>query len=303
MVVKLEEPSALFDLQHYAVIEIKGADALEFLSSQFTNDLKKLRQNFSSLATWCSIKGRVLYSFRIWRDQNSFILILPSVHTESFLKRLKMYILRAKVDPELLSDSCVSGLICKENIAPNPDYPQYDNEYVKLEDRTFIKLPAPVSRYLIITTAKKSQTGTHESTTDLNQWQRLDIMAGIPEILPETSDKFLPQMLNMEHLGGLSFQKGCYPGQEIVARVKYRGELKKQLYKAVITTTCKVVPGMTLVSDLNDQETSVGTIINVANFGNDRFLILVVMTISCINNPDIILKDDPHSVFSVLTEQ
>lgn len=303
MVVKLEEPLPFVDLQHYAVIEIKGADALEFLSSQFTNDLKKLRQNFSSLATWCSIKGRVLYSFRIWRDQDSFILILPSVHTDSFLKRLKMYILRSQVTQELLSDARVFGLICKENTAPITEYPQNDNEYVKHEHRTLIKLPAPVPRYLIITTTDKTKTGTQEISTDLNQWQHLDIMAGIPEILPETSDKFLPQMLNMEHLGGLSFQKGCYPGQEIVARVKYRGELKKQLYKAVISTTCKVVPGMTLVSEQNNLETGVGTVVNAASFGVDRFLLLVVMTISCINDSDIKLKDDPSSVFSLLTEQ
>lgn len=303
MVSTVDEPLPFIDLCHYAVIEVKGADALEFLTSQFTNDLKKLQQNYSNLATWCSIKGRVLYSLRIWRDQDKFILILPTVHTDSFLKRMKMYILRSQVTLEQLTDARVFGLICKENTGPIPEYPQNDNEYLKLDDRTVIKLPAPVPRYLIITSADKVQTETDKITTNLNQWQRLDIMAGIPEILPETSDKFLPQMLNMEQLGGLSFQKGCYPGQEIVARVRYRGELKKQLYKAVIATSCKVVPGMTLISGQNDLETGVGTIVNAVSFGVNRYLLLVVMTISCINNSEIRLIDDPDSVLSLLTEQ
>ncbi len=290
--IKPPEETQLIKLDQYDLIEIKGKDAREFLNNQFTNDLKTLPENESSLGAWCSIKGRVLYTFRIWFENETFWLILPSVQTESFLKKLKMFVFRSDVMIDQIHDKNVYGLYGKESDQFLKNIPDNDNAFVRNEDDLVIKIPALIPRYLII-----SENENFETTDKNNSWKLLDIMAGIPEILPETADQFLPQMLDLENLGGLSFQKGCYPGQEIVARVKYRGELKKQLYQAHVETSIKVEAGSILVT-ANDDQALAGHIVNAVQLKeNNRangtnWKILAVINIASATDNNIQLKED-----------
>ncbi len=289
----------LIRFDHYDVIDIKGAEALEFLHSQFTNDLKNLPVNSSSLGAWCSPKGRVLYTFRIWHEGETFHLVLPSSQTESFLKRLKMYILRADVEAEVSAAKIVYGLSGKNSIQLIKNAPEDDNAIQHSDENTFIKIPSSVSRYLIISENNNLQLGSLSVSADqkkgFDHWRLLDIISGIPEILPETADKFLPQMLDLEELGGLSFQKGCYPGQEIVARVKYRGELKKQLYKASLSTSNEIQPGASLVVSNDETETLAGNLVNIAHVDDNKWAVLAVINIKSTINDSIKLQDDKES--------
>lgn len=294
------EETRLTNLDNYSVIHITGNDSLEFLSNQFTNDLKSLKENFSSLGAWCSVKGRVLYLFRIWRqggdEGDDFFLMLPRAHTESFLKRLRMFILRADVKAELADDFHIFGLSGKEADGVLGSHPDQDNEVRLNSADSIIKLPAPVPRYLVITKDASFKAGAVETSSDKNTWQLLDIMAGIAEIWPDTSDKFLPQMLNLETLGGLSFQKGCYPGQEIVARVKYRGELKKQLYQATVNTDQDILPGASLLAVDSDSDNSVGLVVSSASLSKGSKALLAVIDIKMANVKSIRLSDDSEAV-------
>ncbi len=284
--IKLPEETQLSKLDQYDLIEIKGKDAREFLNNQFTNDLKTLSENKSSLGAWCSIKGRVLYTFRIWFENETFWLMLPSVQTESFLKKLKMFVFRSDVTIDQTHDKNVYGLYGKKSAQFLKNVPGNDNAFVENENDLVIKIPAPIPRYLII-----SENENLEATEACNNWKLLDIMAGIPEILPETADQFLPQMLDLENLGGLSFQKGCYPGQEIVARVRYRGELKQQLYQAHVETKLQLEAGSVLITANGDQ-TLAGHIINTVQLEEDNWKILAVINIASATDNNIQLKED-----------
>ena len=282
--ITLPEETNLNKLDQYDLIEIKGKDAREFLNNQFTNDLKTLSENESCLGAWCSIKGRVLYTFRIWFENETFWLLLPSVQTETFLKKLKMFIFRSDVTIDQNHDKYVYGLSGKDAEQFLDNTPESDNAFVKNEDDLVIKIPSPTPRFMIISNNEKTEAGS-------SNWSLLDIMAGIPEILPETADQFLPQMLDLENLGGLSFQKGCYPGQEIVARVKYRGELKQQLYTARVETNLQIKAGAALVT-ASDKQVLAGHIISAVQLDENNWALLAVINIAAAMNNKIYLKED-----------
>lgn len=297
MTLAVDDKQPIVQLPGTTLLRITGTDALEFLSNQFTNNLKALKPGMTSLGTWCSPKGRVLYSFRIWQDEDAYYLHLPAdCDVDAMLKRLRMFVLRADVVIEEETQAQCFGLICNNCKDRFTDLPGEDNAMNKRGETTLIKLPGTVKRYLIITPDAPDFefSDNHDA---LALWHRHNIVAGIPEITRATSDDFLPQMLDMEHLGGLSFQKGCYPGQEIVARVKYRGELKKMLYKAVIKSSNPVIAGMDLQADFDGQASTVGTVINAAEFGSGRYLVLAVMGIEHAQRTGIQLKTDTNSTF------
>ena len=290
--IKLPEETNLIKLDQYDLIEIKGKDAREFLNNQFTNDLKSLSENESSLGAWCSIKGRVLYTFRIWCENESFSLLLPSVQTESFLKKLRMFILRSDVTIDQNQDKFVYGLSGNKTDQLPENIPENNHSLINSDNDLVIGIPAPIPRFIIISDHEKNEHGSTDN------WRLLDILAGIPEVLPKTADMFLPQMLDLENLGGLSFQKGCYPGQEIVARVKYRGELKKQLYKARTKTSNRIEAGAALVIT-NDGQTLAGHIVSAALLDENNWAVLAAINISAAMNDKISLKEDNSAILQL----
>lgn len=295
MSIAVDDKQPIVRLANYTLIKIGGEEAQTFLSNQFTNNLNSLKAGYSSLSTWCSPKGRVLYSFRMWQDDGVFYILLAG-DSDAFIKRLRMFVLRAKVTVDVVPDTQFFGLVCNNCKDRFAELPATDNAFIHTAGHTIIKVPGSVKRFLIVTDTTVDFDFTDDASAK-ELWTRHDIMAGIPEISSETTEQFLPQMLDMEHLGGLSFQKGCYPGQEIVARVKYRGELKKSLYKAVIQTNQPVLPGMDLQVSIDKQISTAGTVVNAAEFGHHRYLVLAVMNIASVQNKHIRLKSDPASTF------
>lgn len=292
--------SNLIKLDQYDLIAVNGEDALDFLHNQFTNDLKKLAKNTCSIAAWCSVKGRVLYSFRIWRTDEGFNLLLSADQTESFLKKLRMFIFRSKVSIEVLEEQFVYGLYGDNSEAALSIETSLDENQALIDSElTIIKLPARTSRYLLISSDNEQQTSlTVDQTSSASDWHCFDIEAEIIEIHPETSDLFLPQMLNLEKLGGLSFQKGCYPGQEIVARVKYRGELKKQLYRAEINSAETVSEGTAIV--IGEGQQLSGHVVNcIKSDVSGHWVALVVINIKDADSAELRLKDQSTSSCSI----
>jgi tRNA-modifying protein YgfZ len=212
-------------LSHWGVIRATGADAASFLHSQLTNDFASLGAHQARLAGYCSAKGRLLASFIAWKSAPDEILlachasVLPAT-----LKRLSMFVLRAKCKLSDASaelplvgvvgdDALVSGLAT----------------WGKRDDagRQVIRLPdaAGVTRALVA-----SPMADMPLELPLAAWQWLDVQSGVPAIEFATVEQFVPQMLNFELVGGVNFQKGCYPGQEIVARAQYRGTVKRRTF-------------------------------------------------------------------------
>jgi folate-binding protein YgfZ len=224
----LSEPAPLQGaarLSHWGVIRASGADAASFLHSQLTNDFASLSGTQARLAGYCSAKGRLLASFIAWKSAPDEILlachasVLPAT-----LKRLSMFVLRAKCK---LSDA--SAEMPLYGIAGDDVRVAGLDVWGKRDDGAaqVIRLPdaAGVKRVLLA-----SPAADMPAALPLPAWQWLEVQSGVPTIEGATVEQFVPQMLNFELVGGVNFQKGCYPGQEIVARAQYRGTVKRRTF-------------------------------------------------------------------------
>ena len=230
---------------HLANLEISGADARAFLHNQFTSDVKSLQVGQAQLSAWCTAKGRIVANFILYPlasvdSGEVFRLLLPPELLPN-IKGLEKYILRSKVKLTRLSDTVgqlgLSGAKAADTLTalglPVPNAPlavatQDATSIIRLPDGRFI-LSAPEKNLHEFWQQLSSQPQIQAaSQTD---WEWLDIQAALPWITDTTTEAFVPQMLDFEKMGGVSFTKGCYPGQEIVARSQYLGQVKRHLYR------------------------------------------------------------------------
>ncbi len=281
--------NVLADLSDLSLIRARGADTQNFLNGQLSNDLRRLDVTHSQLAAWCSPKGRMLVIFRLLRRGDDTLLQLPTSLLEPTLKRLRMFVLRAKVTLESAEDELVSFGIS----GPGAEKLLHDatgfvpgeiNGSETRDEITIARLPGPHPRFEIIApveVAKKTWNGLKDKTRPVGPpvWAWLDIMAGIPGVHPETSEAFVPQMANLELVGGVNFKKGCYPGQEIVARMQYLGKLKQRMYRAHVESGDLPRPGDDIFApDFPGQ--SAGTVVTAQPAPDNGFDLLAVIQIS-----------------------
>ena len=231
------------NLDDYGLIKVEGDDAETFLHAQFSNDLQQgVSETTSQLSAYCSPKGRVLALFRIFKANNSYYLSMPHELIEATHKRLSMFVLMSKVTLTDVSDSIgqlgVSGPNSEQKLmAMAGQPPESIDKVVTNENISIIKIPGPHPRFQIVGPAKEikslnNKLGTFVAEVSANAWQLLDIHAAIPVIKQANVEAFVPQMINLQAINGLSFKKGCYPGQEVVARMQYLGKLKRRMYLA-----------------------------------------------------------------------
>ncbi len=234
-----KQHTVVVPLTHLALIEATGEDAKSFLHSQLTSDVNHLGNGQAQHAGWCTAKGRMQASFLTWQRDGRYFLALSADLQEATQKRLQMFVLRAKVKLSALTDSTVmlgiSGPQANEALAdaglPCPDAPlataQQDETTVIRLDASRLIVIAPESAMAALwqkLTIKARPAGTLA-------WRWLDIQAAFPLVTLATKEEFVPQMADFEKIGGVSFHKGCYPGQEVVARTQYLGKVKRHLYR------------------------------------------------------------------------
>lgn len=269
------------DLPYLSIIEISGDDVESFLNGQFTINIGNITEHQLQFSAWCNPKGQVKTTFYIYRHADNFYILLPEVLKVSFLKQLGMYILRADVQLTDQSNSlAMIGLSLEKSDVGQSDLLNQlpDNLAVLPLAATEAELSSMQSRYIIVADNEQAESVRNTLTeqladTDSSAWKLLDIQAGIPWLTPETSEKFLPQMLNLDLMGALDYQKGCYPGQEIIARLHYRGELKRNLYLATCTSKETPGPGASIVSSANK---TVGTAIQAQIEVETTYLLAVI---------------------------
>lgn len=233
------QQTVLVPLTHLGLIEADGEEAKSFLHSQFTSDINHLADGQAQHAGWCSAKGRMQASFLAWRDGGRYRLMLAADLQEVSQKRLQMFVLRAKVKLAALTDSTIllglSGPQAPEALAdaalPCPD----DAMTTVIADGiTVIRLDA--GRFIIAApesaaAALWQKLSVKARPAGVPVWRWLDIQAAYPLVTLATKEEFVPQMADFEKIGGVSFHKGCYPGQEIVARTQYLGKVKRHLFR------------------------------------------------------------------------
>ena len=218
--------NCMADLSHYSVMEVSGDDATEFLQGQLTNDIKQIDAKHSQLSAYCTPKGRILSIFRLWKRDDSYLLTLPSESKEALISRLRMYVLRSKVifkESELVHIGLAGPDIPALLRNRFEQLPQSADESMAQDDITITRIAGIGPRFEVIgkeagITALWESLKPEVTQVGSHAWAWGDIVSGVPIITAESSEAFVPQMVNLELLNGVNFKKGCYPGQEIVAR-------------------------------------------------------------------------------------
>ncbi len=241
------QDTVLADVSQFSTLRVSGDDAQSFLQNLLSNDIREVSTTQAQFSSFNSAKGRMLATFLISREGDDYLLQLPASLTEIMRKKLSMYVLRAKVKiTDISNDLIILGIsgisapqILQEQgcalpesvlgVSQNPSA-----SVIKYSDTRFgINVHPEQAEALWLSLC------TQATPVGSGYWDWLNIRAGLPVILPATQEQFVPQMANFDLIGGINFKKGCYPGQEIVARMHYLGKLKRRMYLAHVDSTAK----------------------------------------------------------------
>lgn len=299
----------IYPVAHLAILTVSGKDAAKFLQGQVTCNVNEVTETKCSPGALCNPKGRAITTFLLVKSGEAFLMVLPEELLEPIKKRLQMYVLRSDV---ALTDSsgqlCLIGL-CQPGTEAGPLFGTTRQEVI-----TINLSAAEQNRYLVIAEADKAialwsdRTGNQGFQPECSdQWRYLDIISGIPWLTTETSEEFIPQMLNLDLLGGISFNKGCYTGQEIVARTHFLGKAKRALFLAECDTPSTPEPNSIIIDDSAGTEQMTGKVLLAQRFraaqGNGETLckMLIVLQVADSDTHSLKLKDPNQTKINLLT--
>jgi folate-binding protein YgfZ len=270
------ERGAYLPLTQFGVIDVHGDDAASFLHGQLTNDVQHLDAATARLAGYCSAKGRLLASFLTWRTGDAIRLLVSKDLQAAVQKRLSMFVLRAKAKLADASDALAvvgfagdvrSALAQVFDALPDAVHVQVDGPAGSL-----IRVPDALGRTRYLWVGPRAEIDARLPKLDgaLTRvspavWDWLDIRAGEPRITQPVVEQFVPQMVNFDVLGGVNFRKGCYPGQEIVARSQYRGTIKRRMALANLAGELPDVRAGSELFHSDDPGQPCGQIVNAAS--------------------------------------
>ncbi len=283
---------AKISLTDYAVVRLSGADAKDFMQAQFTGDLGLLSHSRHLLTSWCAPQGRVLHTFYLFEFGGDFYVLIDASAAAQFMQRLSLFVLRAAVTLE--DDTAawhVWGFVAEPHRAlPKalPETPSFGAQYRLSAHCVALSIGVLTPRY-IVCEPRDEDTRCGETDDDAAldwpAWRALDLRDGLPiSLAPQLSGEFLPQELNLDLLAGLSFEKGCFPGQEIVARVKYRGALKRRMLLATGTGSVPE-PGARITHPDDARGRSRGQIVAAVRDAHQGHRLLAVVETAALNAP------------------
>ena len=273
--------TVIVPLTHLALIEAAGEEAKAFLHSQFTSDVNHLADGQAQHAGWCSAKGRMQASFVLWHTADNYHLLLAADLLEATLKRLKMFVLRAKVTLAAADEQVLLGLSGPQAAEALADAglsaPADVLQTRAANGCTVLRLDA--GRFIVAASAAAAPSLWQKLTVKARPagtpaWRWLDIQAAFPLVTLATKEEFVPQMADFEKIGGISFHKGCYPGQEVVARTQYLGKVKRHLYR--LSSGVPLQAGDDLFSPENLDQAS-GKVMSAAPTPDGGFIALAVV--------------------------
>ncbi|WP_439879336.1 CAF17-like 4Fe-4S cluster assembly/insertion protein YgfZ [Pseudomonas prosekii] len=283
--------SAFFcTLSHEGVLAVRGADAGKFLQGQLTCNINYLSDNLSSLGARCTQKGRMQSSFRILLESDGVLLAMATELLEPQLADLKKYAVfsKSKLTDESAAwvrfgldhgDAALSSL--------GFELPADTDSVVRNDGLIAIRVSPQRAELWVAADQAASIKGKLAALLaegELNQWLLGQIRAGIGQVMPSTRELFIPQMLNLQAVGGVSFKKGCYTGQEIVARMQYLGKLKRRLYRLQLDGSELPEPGTQLFAPTHNS--SIGEVV-IAARGEENIELLAVLQAEAAESGDI----------------
>lgn len=276
------------DLSGIGLIKVAGEDATDFLQSQLTNDISLVTESQAQLSAWCNPKGRTIATFLIHKRGDAYYLSLSADLMENVLKKLRMYVLRSKVELEDVTGSVVHFGTAGSHIDQDwddccdGDLPTDDYGANVIGNLSIIKIPGEVSRYELFGDLEDSsrlwqKLNVRAAPVSAVSWSYLNIASGLPMVTLQSSEVWIPQMLNLQIINGVSFKKGCFPGQEVVARLKYLGKNKRRVYRVGFATD--QVPAVGELVVVEGGETEAGKILNAELNPDGKLEALAVLRI------------------------
>ncbi len=288
-----QDHAVVIELSAFGVLRVAGPDAAAFLQGQLTSDVIELAPGASQYAAWCSPKGRMLANFVVSRiDDSSFEVMLPAALAANIHKRLGMFVLRSKLTIVDASSTTVrlgvAGLSAAAAVQQVFGAMPAMHRRAVTSEASLMALPG--GRFVVFAQPESApslwtQLAAAARPAGLPAWQWLTIRAGVPVITPPTTDQFVPQAANLDALDGVSFRKGCYTGQEIVARTQYLGRLKERLILAHVDGL-PPTPGGRLYSPVFDAQ-ACGTVVNAAPAPGGGSDLLAVLQIAASDSGDV----------------
>ena len=292
-----QKQNVICDLSHLALLEITDDDASSFLQGQVTNDVRLLDGNTAHYTGYCSPKGRLLALFFAFTHQKRIYLQLNTKLLEPISKRLKMYVMRAKVNITNVSDNYVRLGLNGDGIADLlatffAHIPSQPYEVTNTENATLIRLPSITPRFEIIChteQAKEIWQSLKKQCKPVGRscWEWLEIQAGIPDIYLNTQEEFVPQMVNLDLLNAINFKKGCYTGQEIVARTHYLGKVKRRTQLMHLNTA---IPPQASNDVVNQNNEVIGKIVRSAPAPAGGYDVLAEIRLDNIEDADLMVN-------------
>ncbi len=281
-------------LTHTRIIKVGGEDASLFLQGQLTNDIRNIDAEHHQLSAHCSPKGRMLFIARLFSRDDAYYLLLPDELTDAALKRLKMFVLMSKVTIEEVTDEYaligIAGADAQA-IATTMTTPADQNDGVaQAESGALLSLSD--TRYeamVFIDQAESIWNRLKAQATPVGKpcWDYLDIVAGIPNVTTATVEAFVPQMANMQMINGVSFKKGCYTGQEVVARMQHLGILKRHMYRCHYDADVAPKVGDAIDSPTSTSGQGAGKVVTVAPSPNGGYAMLAVIENTSVEAGDV----------------
>ena len=266
-----------------SMIKVEGDDRVPFLQGQLTQDIKLISHDKALFAGFCNPKGRVLAFMLCFEEHDSIHIQIDSSIAEPILRRLKMYVLRSKVSLNLLDNqfTCVGFVGSKTLLNQGIKLPENYLDIVRSHDVMIMRVGKNTERFQLMGEASKvksfMQLNLPEYTSmSIESWNNLNILDGVPDIYPTTQEAFIPQSLNMDLIDGVNFKKGCYTGQEIVARTHYLGKVKRRMYRGFIESQDVLTPGDQI---LNEKKEVIGQLVRSAVENNSKTNMLIELRV------------------------
>ena len=285
----LQSQQHLCALPDLGLLYVGGDDAAEFLQGQLSNDIHAIDAQTSQLSSASISKGRMFGIFRVLRIEGGYILIMPRQILAEVHQRLHRYILRAQVVMADISNDFARFAV--STVAPellDPSIrPAEVNQVTQSDSLICLRLHgfANNHRFLLLGNDSDEAIGLWRSlgeqltVNDQDAWMYDEICSGVPSIFPQTIEAFVPQMANLDRLDGINFKKGCYPGQEIVARTRYLGKLKRRMFLASVTSDRCPDPGDELTADPDGKPDGSGKVVMAAQGADGHCRLLFVALI------------------------
>ena len=307
------------DLSYFSTIVIAGGDANEFLQGQFTNDVDKVDEHNSQLSGFCNNKGRMIANYRLFQHQSNYFINIREDLVELSIKHLQNYVLRAEVGIQDISEQLIHiGISGKnaeallasyiDNLDPTVDSVSFNDNYIA------IRIAGSTPRYEIFCSFEHAvklweELATNTKVVNSKYWDYLNIINGLPLIDSVTSEEFVPQMANMELVNGISFEKGCYTGQEIVARTHFLGKQKRRTYHIGITTKTEPKVGEQLATETSTENQYIGTLVTLYPVAENKYEALAVIQIKSAEEEKLRMKSSDAEInlmelpYSLITDK